>query len=391
MSNNFEQVRKSVWLLKALSGFGAQQFKIFCENVKDISDILCKDARMDFYGKGYFTKEQISELETLISGNEYEKDIDHCREAGVELISVFDSRYPKNLSAIYDPPLVIYVKGTILQEDEVGVGIVGTRHPSIYGLKCAGKFAFELAEKGVTIISGLARGIDGESHRGALRGKGRTIAVLGSGLDVIYPKGHENLYEQITESGAVISEYPLGTEPARYHFPMRNRIIAGLSIGVLVVEASQKSGALITANIAANENREVYVIPGQIDSIQSLGTNQLIQKGARLVTSANEILEDIKNPIQRALNQWKRESESPVPLPKVPGSNSIKSEPGTFGNGTGSNDPLLKLLSDEPLYFDEIMQLMGGKPAEVHTKLVKLELEGSVKRSFGGGYVKLAK
>ena len=122
---------------------------------------------------------------------------------------------------------------------------------------------------------------------------------------------------------------------------MRNRIIAGLSIGVLVVEASQKSGALITANIAANENREVYVIPGQIDSIQSLGTNQLIQKGARLVTSANEILEDIKNPIQRALNQWKRESESPVPLPKVPGSNSGEPEPGTFGNGTGSQFQML--------------------------------------------------
>jgi len=217
-----------------------------------------------------------------------------ARENKVKTLGIADKDYPTNLRYIYDPPATVYLKGNIVPEDNIAIAIVGSRRATHYGLKNAKSLAFELAVRGITIVSGLARGVDSAAHRGALEAKGRTIAVLGSGLNVIYPKENERLAEEIAQNGAVISEFPLDAGPQRYHFPRRNRVISGLSLGVVVVEAAQKSGALITANCALEQGREVFALPGKIDSFTSRGTHDLIKQGAKLVESIEDIIEELE-------------------------------------------------------------------------------------------------
>ncbi|MCQ9208506.1 MAG: DNA-processing protein DprA [Omnitrophica bacterium] len=209
-------------------------------------------------------------------------------------LRITDKDYPANLKHIYDPPATVYLKGELILEDNIAIAIVGSRRATPYGLKNAKSLAFELAARGITVVSGLARGIDSAAHRGALEAKGRTIAVLGSGLNVIYPHENERLAEEIAKSGAVISEFQQDVGPQRYHFPRRNRIISGLSLGVVVVEAAQKSGALITANCALEQGREVFALPGKIDSWTSRGTHDLIKQGAKLVESIEDIIEELE-------------------------------------------------------------------------------------------------
>jgi DNA processing protein len=298
-----------------------------------------------------------------------------------------DPDYPKNLTSIYDPPPVLYVFGTLVPEDEMAVAIVGSRRPSVYGIKMAARFAAELAERGITIVSGLARGIDGEAHRACLRAKGRTIAVLGSGLDIIYPKEHAELFSEIGANGAVISEFPIGTIPQAFNFPRRNRVISGLSRGILVVEASQKSGSLITASSAAEEGREVYAIPGPIDSMTSSGTNHLIQNGAKLVMHSEEILEDLLPQIRASLESCQK-NQSVIPA-KAGIQKSLDLR--VRGDDTSrqiADDPILKLLAKQPLSFDELAIALSREPAQVQSHLIKLELEGAVRRIFGGQYVR---
>jgi DNA processing protein len=220
------------------------------------------------------------------------KELERTEERGIELIPWGDLRYPFLLKESSDPPLLLYVKGDLIESDQAAVAIVGTRHPSLYGREQAKRFAGRLAEMGLTIVSGFARGIDREAHEAALGIRyGRTIAVLGSGLDVVYPKEHQALYEEIAERGALLSEFALGTQPFAENFPKRNRIIAGLSLGALVIEAHSRSGSLITAHLAADEGREVFALPGRIDQLGSRGTHRLIKEGAELVEAPEDILE----------------------------------------------------------------------------------------------------
>ena len=204
-----------------------------------------------------------------------------------------------NLLNIYDRPVFFYVLGRLDKED-VPLAIVGSRNASTYGRYTTDRISRELALRGITIVSGMARGIDSCAHRGALAAKGRTIAVLGSGLDVIYPPENKKLFAAISSNGAVISEFPLGTQPLSYNFPARNRIISGLSYGVVVVEAGEKSGSLITAKLAMEQGREVFAIPGTIDSASSRGTNSLIKQGAKLIENIDDILEDILPQLERS-------------------------------------------------------------------------------------------
>ncbi len=216
------------------------------------------------------------------------------KENKTRTLSFSDKGYPTNLKYIYDPPPTLYVKGNILPEDNIAIAIIGSRRATYYGLKNAENLSFELAAGGITIISGLARGVDSAAHRGALKAGGRTIAVLGSGLNIIYPPENEKLAREILQCGAVISEFPQGTAPLRQNFPRRNRIISGLSLGVVVVEAAKRSGALITANLALEQGREVFALPGKIDSFTSRGTHDLIKQGAKLVESAEDIIEELE-------------------------------------------------------------------------------------------------
>lgn len=209
----------------------------------------------------------------------------------MQIINIQDGNYPRMLREIYDPPKSLYIAGNINILNKPSIAIVGCRKPSEYGKKAAKYFAYNLAKQGINIISGLAIGIDSCAHLGALEAKGKTIAVVGNGLDTVYPKQNENLAKQIIkQGGAIISEYPLGTKPEKNHFPARNRIISGLSNGVIVVEAKEESGSLITADFAIEQGREVFAVPGNINSINSVGTNQLIQDGAIPICNYIDVL-----------------------------------------------------------------------------------------------------
>ena len=213
----------------------------------------------------------------------------------MRIVNIRDEEYPELLRAIKNPPVELFVNGRIIPSDRNAVAIVGTRRATYYGLQQCEKIAYDLAERGVTIVSGMARGIDSSAHRGALKAGGRTIAVMGTGHDQIYPSENRKLYDEISQSGAVISQFPIKTEPMPFNFPMRNRIISGLSRGVLVIEAPEKSGALITADYALEQNREVFGMPGNISSSKSSGTNALIKDGAKLVQDSDDILDELKN------------------------------------------------------------------------------------------------
>jgi DNA processing protein len=211
----------------------------------------------------------------------------------IRIIHLRDEKYPEALKNIYSPPRELFYKGDLLKEDSNCVAIVGSRKCSLYGLQMAEKIAFELASRGITVVSGMAKGVDQAAHRGALKAKGRTIAVMGSGFNHIYPSGSEALAQEILESGAVITEYTADTRPLRMNFPKRNRIISGLSKGVVVVEAAEKSGSLITVDFALNQGRDVFAVPGRVDSPVSRGTNLLIQNGAKAVMNVDDILNEL--------------------------------------------------------------------------------------------------
>lgn len=222
-----------------------------------------------------------------------EADLALAKKADLKIITLLDQDYPALLKEIPAPPIVLYVLGKITSQDNLAIGIVGSRRASFYGLSSAEKFAAELAIEGITIVSGMARGVDTYAHRGALKAKGRTIAVIGSGFSHIYPEENADLAGQIALSGAVISEFPMRTMPRPQNFPRRNRLISGLSRGILVTEAAKNSGALITADFALEQGREVFALPGRIDSVGSMGTNALLQQGARVVIGCQDILEEL--------------------------------------------------------------------------------------------------
>lgn len=212
----------------------------------------------------------------------------------IKTLTLQDKNYPANLRHIYQPPSIIYFRGEVLLEDNIAVAVVGSRRATDYGLGNAERLGFELASRGVTVISGLARGIDTAAHKGALRAGGRTIAVLGSGLDVMYPSENKRLADEITRYGAVISEFEPDAPPARHNFPKRNRIISGLSLGVVIVEAAKRSGSLITADFALEQGREVFALPGKVGSFTSEGTHNLIKQGAKLIESIEDIVEELE-------------------------------------------------------------------------------------------------
>jgi DNA processing protein len=220
------------------------------------------------------------------------KYISYLTKNNISIINIFDYDYPSKLKVIYDPPITLFVKGNKEILNENSIAIVGCRDASLYGKNTAENIAYELAKNNINVVSGLARGVDTHSHIGAINGNGKTIAVLGSGLDIVYPPENRLLYNKILENGAIISEYIVGTRPTPANFPVRNRIISGLSDGVIVVEAKKKSGSMITTDFALEQGKELYAVPGNIDSERSEGTNELIKQGAKLYTNINDVLED---------------------------------------------------------------------------------------------------
>jgi DNA processing protein len=295
-----------------------------------------------------------------------EAEIERVAKFGATIITQADPAYPALLREIHDPPIVLYVWGTL--GNPHAVGIVGTRNPSHYAAECAKKLAYQLAYAGLTVVSGLARGIDTAAHRAALAAKGRTVAVLGSGLDALYPPENRELAERISESGAVISEFPMTTVADRQTFPMRNRIISGLSAGLLVVEAGAASGALISASQAADQGRSIYAVPGRIDQPKAIGSNRLIQQGAKLVTSAQDILDDFG-----------------LLFPEIPELTRSTRSP----NLTASERRVHESIGDDETPIDTIIAKSGLPTHEVSSTLLALEMRKLVKQLPGSRFVKI--
>jgi len=298
----------------------------------------------------------------------------------IRKITIDDAEYPKNLRNIYNPPKQLYVNGTLQPEDEMAVALVGSRRASMYGLEMCEKLAFELALRGVTVVSGMARGIDSAAHRGALKAKGRTIAVLGSGHDNIYPPENKDLYKEISKSGAVVTEFENDVQPLPANFPQRNRIISGLSLGVVVVEAAKNSGALITAGLAAEQGREVFALPGKISSLTSTGTNELIKDGARLVQSVDDILEELNI----------REAQPLSGEEKAVRGEAIarKTKAYIYNSLTPDERKAYKVLSDEPIHIDDILAKAGLEQSNLSKVLLNLELKKLIKELPGKQFVR---
>ncbi len=297
--------------------------------------------------------------------------IQKLADRGIDLVAIEEPEYPQALKSIYDPPGILYVKGKRDILNKSMFAIVGARRATHYGLAAARSIAGELSQAGLGIVSGMARGIDTAAHRGALDAGGTTVAVLGCGVDVVYPRENRNIMEEISERGVVISEFPPGTAPVAGNFPQRNRLISGLSCGVLVIEAAEKSGSLITVDFALEQGREVFAVPGQVTNRLNRGCHQLIRQGACLVENAGDILEELG----------------------LKTKDGIPSGPDFFGGGDNNNltaaeKRVYNIISDDPVSSETIICETGLRPSEVMSVLLTMELKGLVRQLPGQRYVR---
>lgn len=300
-----------------------------------------------------------------------EKELGKVKKAGARIITYMDPSYPKLLKEIHHPPVLLYVKGKDIPLNQTFIAVVGSRNATHYGLRAAENIGMGLAKRRVGVVSGLARGIDSAAHRGCLRGKGFTVAVMGTGIDRVYPKSNKRLLDKVTETGAVITEFPTGSPPEPKNFPIRNRIISGLSRGVVVVEATKQSGSLITASLALDQGREVFAVPGSIDSFKSTGTHFLIKQGAKLIENADDILDEFG---------FHRES--------VEERNDLRGAAGALLEMDELERKLYEIIGDYPIHIDQIVRKGDMDAGEVSSTLMEMELKGIVKQLPGKMFVR---
>ena len=294
-------------------------------------------------------------------------ELERLGDAGVQAVTWYDDGYPSRLKEIYDLPPVLYLRGELLAEDERSLAVVGTRRATAYGREVGHRMSFDLAQAGVTVVSGLARGIDAIAHRAAIDAGGRTLAVLGSGLDVIYPAEHAKLAAEIAENGALVSEHPLGTRPSSQNFPRRNRIMSGMTLGTVVIEAGGGSGALITARHALEQDREVFAVPGNVFSPSSRGTNQLIRdSAAKLVSDHNDVLEELN------LTSVGQQIEMVALFPE-----------------DDNQSEVLRCVTHDPVHIDEVVRACKMPISTVSGALAMMELKGLVKQTGSMHYMRL--
>jgi DNA processing protein len=380
LGNHSENIGQWLQIAQA-DGVGSVIFGRLLEHFGSVEAILAAGAGSlaQVEGVGKITAEKI-----VHSRNKFDadKEISLADKSGVCIISISDSRYPALLKKIYDPPPVIYVKGEIGPSDNLAVAIVGSRGCSHYGSEQASRFAHLLASAGFTIVSGMARGIDSAAHSGALSANGRTIAVQGCGLSKIFPPENKELFAKISQNGACISELPMEYEPLAENFPPRNRIIAGLSLATIVIEAMPRSGALITAQAALENNREVMAVPGRADSPLSKGPHKLIKQGAKLVESVEDVIEtleflqkDFAEHLSKAAKQSIEKAE--MPLFDISNLNLTDIEKKSFN-----------CLNKEPVHIEQIISQTEIPAGKVNAALVSLRLKGIIKQLPGNYFVK---
>jgi DNA processing protein len=311
-------------------------------------------------------------LGVVQQGRAFQREIERLQTTDIRVVTLDDAAYPPALRWIPEPPPLLYLWGTLQSEDSLALAVVGSRRPSPYGQGVAQRFSTELAQAGFTVVSGLARGIDSLAHQGALQAGGRTVAVLGSGINVVYPPEHRRLYEAISAQGAVVSEFPFDTKPDRWNFPRRNRIISGMTLGTLVVEASDQSGSLHTARHAIEQGREVFAIPGRIDMPTSRGAHALIKRGAKLVESLADILDELPVAVREAVQQRRT----------APEASEAASVPADL---TTEEAQVLALLAPEETHIEALIAASQLPAQVVASILLTLELRG-LARQFPGAF-----
>ena len=363
---NFEQLT-DLFLLLSIEGIGPGKIRNLLAKFRSTKNILAADYQSLMNVEGISTnlakriRKAPHEREDIEKFTE--KELKKLEKLGGKLITIWDQEYPPILKKIYDPPILFYILGEFTESDQYSIAVVGTRQPTNYGKVQAEKISMELAKQGITIISGMARGIDSIAHNAALKSGGRTIAVIGSGLDVIYPAENRKLFEKIAETGVVVSEFTLGTKPDAQNFPRRNRIISGLSLGVIVIETATSGGAMQTAAFALDQNREVFALPGNVGARLSEGTNLLIQKSeAELITSAEDVINELELKLKPVLGKN---------IPKQQVDLSLFEE------------NLINVLNSEPLQIDKIASLANMTTSECLVNLLSLEFKGLVKQLPG--------
>jgi len=347
--------------LNKVDGVGPVRVRELIEVLGSAEAILESDEREWERAKG-MGRTLASKLRARLNEIDPEEEARLARKHGAEIVTLADPEYPEMLRTIHDPPLALYVKGTLESQDRHAIAIVGSRRCTHYGTQVADRISFQLAKQGYCVISGLARGIDAAAHQGALKGGGRTLAVLGTGIDQVYPAEHRDLAEKINNSGALLSEFPVGFKPTRQSFPQRNRIVAGLSKGLLVAEAARGSGAMMTVDFAAEFGRQVFAVPGRIDNPSAGGCNGLIKSGAKLVEDVDDILEEFEYLLPP--NPEGREDPEHV-RPAVPMNDTER----TLFNALGREDTSV----------DELIRATGVSASAAATAMLMLEMKRQIK------------
>jgi DNA processing protein len=352
--------------LQTVPGIGSRRYDVLIKRFQSPENALSASV-VELRKLPDFGQKLIDALKSKVDWELAERQLERLEKSGARLLTLGDDEYPDALRRIYDPPPLLFLRGSFLPEDEQSVAIVGSRTCTQYGRQIAERLAIGLVERGLTIVSGLARGIDSLAQRGAIKAGGRTLGVLGCGLDVIYPPENEALYEEVAESGALVSEFLLGTKPDKHNFPSRNRIISGLSRGVIVIEAGKSSGALLTAKHALEQNREVFAVPGNISSAASVGANDLLKQGAIPVTTTADVLLALGiDPQGRPLVSNRK------PPPDLPKSDSL----------------IWEQISDQPIQVDKIAALLKMPVADVLARLLNLEMSGLVRQLPGMQFIR---
>lgn len=364
---------KQYWLwLSSVPGIGPKKFLNIYKHFKSL-EMVYKAKTIDFCGIPSLTRKDVKSIMQHKDLTDILTSMKYINKQKVDLLLYKEGHYPNILKEIYDPPAILYCKGKI-DFNGIAISIVGSRKASYYGLKMAEKLAYQLASLGITIISGMAKGIDTYAHRGALQAKGNTIAVLGCGVDVIYPTENAELMKEIEKKGLIVSEYPLKTLPKASNFPARNRIISGLSLGTIIIEAGEKSGSLITAGFALEQGRNVYAIPGNINTQNNKGSNNLLKEGAKLVTKVEDILEDLVPYLQTERTslgkQIKRENKI------------------NYQNLTKEESNILEKIEMGYNHGDDIINISNYSASIVNSNLTMLELKGIIEKHRNQYYIR---
>jgi DNA processing protein len=354
------------FILKSVPGIGNHLFKRLIDRFHS-PELALKASQKDLSGIEGITPRLVAAIKQHRLSDLVKKDIDLVMHKGYKIVTMSDTDYPPLLLQIPDPPPFLYVFGHLISPIN-NIAVVGSRNATRYGISTTHQLCKDLASLGITIVSGMALGIDSAAHEGAFLAKGHTIAVLGSGLEVIYPKENRNLFYQIAEKGAVISEFPLMTKPEAKNFPIRNRIISGICLGTVVVEATNRSGSLITARLAAEQGRDVFAVPGSIHSFKSIGTHTLIKQGAKLVEHAQDIMEELLYVIE-------------APDRKE---NTIQNKTGPIRPSLSSDESLVyDALEPYPIHIDDLIRTLSMEPGKLSSILLQLELKDMIKQSPG--------